>query len=574
VHRDLKPENIYLCVSKRRDVAFTAKILDFGIAKLVEDGMKKTGTQPLGSPLFMAPEQTDRKGKISPATDVWALGLITFYLLTGKSFWLGADGDSLPQLLREVVVDPIPPATERATELGVVDKLPEGFDAWFARCLDRDVDARWKNAGEATRAFAEIVPTTAKERKLEVRTGTVDAAMSSMKDELTSAPTQLVSDADVPRAPAARDTTGSASVSVASPEVIATVKSEPSSPSRTMIPVLAIALIAGGAGAYFALRGGKTTAGATAAAKSAGTAATAASSTSAAFSASASASAAAGSTGPVAPDDPRCPKGMVFHPAGTTIIGAKDMPDSSADSRVTHSVTLSAFCLDLTEVTVAAYEECVATGKCEKTPNDVSYEGVTEESKKAYTPFCNARKPDRKNHPINCVDWNMADAFCTWKGARLPTEAEWEFAARGSQQRDFPWGDGAPDETHLDAAGSEYVKWAEGASMKASTMFAGDDGFVGTAPVGSFPKGASQYGVLDLAGNVWEWTADWYAPYSPAAATDPKGPPAGTHKVVRGGSFNGSMIDWAKPAYRWKSLPATYNHGIGFRCASAAKSAG
>src|SRR6185312_14619958 len=97
VHRDLKPENIFLATSKRRDVAFTAKVLDFGIAKLVEDSRQKTGTQPLGSPLFMSPEQTDRKGRICPATDVWALGLIAFRMLAGKDFWV--DVETLPMLL-------------------------------------------------------------------------------------------------------------------------------------------------------------------------------------------------------------------------------------------------------------------------------------------------------------------------------------------------------------------------------------------------------------------------------------------------------------------------------------------
>src|SRR6185369_374083 len=119
VHRDLKPENIFLAASRRRDVGFTAKILDFGIAKLVEDRRQKTGTQPLGTPLFMAPEQTDRKGRICPATDVWALGLIAFRLLTGRDFWTEADG-SLPMLLREICVDPIPFASARVAELAAL----------------------------------------------------------------------------------------------------------------------------------------------------------------------------------------------------------------------------------------------------------------------------------------------------------------------------------------------------------------------------------------------------------------------------------------------------------------------
>jgi len=101
------------------------------------------------------------------------------------------------------------------------------------------------------------------------------------------------------------------------------------------------------------------------------------------------------------------------------------------------------------------------------------------------------------------------------------------------------------------------------------TMYAADDGWPGTAPVGSFPKGASSDGLLDLAGNVWEWTADWYGDYSADAQVDPKGPPSGTERVVRGGSYNGTVSDWAKPSYRWKTPPDTFNHSIGLRCAKA-----
>ena len=168
VHRDLKPENIFLGVSRRRDVPFTAKILDFGIAKLVEDGLKKTGTQPLGTPLFMAPEQTDRKGRICPATDVWALGLIAFRLLTGRDYWLCVDG-SLVQLLREIGIEPMPPASERARELGVTVSLPGGFDDWFARCVHRDIDARFPEAGAAVRAFQHLCPKDAPCGELSVR---------------------------------------------------------------------------------------------------------------------------------------------------------------------------------------------------------------------------------------------------------------------------------------------------------------------------------------------------------------------------------------------------------------------
>src|SRR4029078_8417701 len=119
VHSDLKPGNIFLAMARRRDATFTVKILDFGIAKLVADQQQK-GTQPLGTPLYMPPEQTEHSGRISPASDVWPLGLIAFRLLVGRELWRSVDG-TLPMLLREIVVDPIPAASQRAAELGAAD---------------------------------------------------------------------------------------------------------------------------------------------------------------------------------------------------------------------------------------------------------------------------------------------------------------------------------------------------------------------------------------------------------------------------------------------------------------------
>jgi formylglycine-generating enzyme required for sulfatase activity len=193
---------------------------------------------------------------------------------------------------------------------------------------------------------------------------------------------------------------------------------------------------------------------------------------------------------------------------------------------------------------------------------------MTQDAAARFNPLCNVGKAGREKHPINCVDWKMASTYCAWRKARLPTEAEWEFAARGSSQRTFPWGDDPPSKTRLNACGSECVAWGKENEQAMQLMFDGDDGFPATAPVGSFPDGKSSAGVLDLAGNVWEWTADWYAPYTADDATDPKGPATGDKRVVRGGAFNGWMADWLKPAWRWKSGPDTYNHAIGFRCAA------
>jgi formylglycine-generating enzyme required for sulfatase activity/serine/threonine protein kinase len=558
VHRDLKPENVFLCVSKRREAPFTAKILDFGIAKLVADGMQKTGTQPLGSPLYMSPEQTDRKGRICPATDVWALGLIAFYLLTGRSYWREAEGDSLQILLREIIVDPLSAASERATEMGVQDKLPAGFDAWFARCVERDIDKRFPEAGAAVRAFAELAASMPRERKLVISTQSIDASSvpAASAPGLELAPTAYIPDVTGPSPD--RMTTGSASASVR-----AAASSPPAKRSPAIFAIGALAVAGLAAGIYFVAKGPNASP-----ASSAAPAATSAPVVGATASATASAAASSSYAPPVAPADPRCQAGMIFHEGGMTVMGAKDMPDYT-EARTTHEIQISPYCLDQTEVTVRAYEACVKEGKCERTPDDVDYEGITPEAKSAYKPFCNARKADRLDHPINCVDWDMATKYCAWKGGRLPTEAEWEFAARGSEQRDFPWGSDTPGAKHLNGAGKEFAAWSEKNAMKPGQMHEEDDGFVGTSPVGTFQAGATPAGVHDLAGNVFEWTADWFGPYTPARAVDPKGPPAGEKRVARGGAFNAKDATWVRAAYRWGNVPHTYNHGIGFRCAAA-----
>jgi formylglycine-generating enzyme required for sulfatase activity/tRNA A-37 threonylcarbamoyl transferase component Bud32 len=551
VHRDLKPENVFLAASRRTRAAFTAKVLDFGIAKLVADA-QKTGTQPLGTPNFMAPEQTDRRGRISPATDVWALGLIAFKLLTGRDFWRESDG-SLPMLLREVVVDEIPFASARVSEHGLDPSLlPPGFDAWFARCVHRDVDARFADAGDAVRAFLELVPPDAPAGKLAPTTppGLATDMSASFRPSISAEeraswvnPTRPADAhaATVLGAPASAFPTASpSSVTTSGPASAAPSK------SRAWIAIaLGVATVAGGGAAVFL--------------RPKGAPEVPPASLAAAASAAPSSAAAAGLS---------CPAGMALVSGGAMIMGAKD---GSEDAKITHKVTLSSYCLDVTEVTTEAYEACVQAGQCEKAPQDVSYPGVTEEARKRLAPLCNARRAGREKHPINCVDWRMASGYCDYRKARLPTEAEWEFAARGSGQRTYPWGDEAPDEKRLNACGAECVAWSKAGGQEVQSMFPGDDGYAATAPVGSFPAGASTGHFLDLAGNVWEWTADWYAPYAEEAATDPKGPATGTERVVRGGAFNGWMLDWAKPAYRWKSVPTTYNHAIGFRCAASPK---
>ena len=168
VHRDLKPENIFLANPRREGVPFTVKLLDFGIAKLVQESQTQTShTQAVGSPRWMAPEQAERGGRIVPATDVWALGLIVFNLLTGRCYWRTANSanPSVMQQMCEVIMDPIEPASARAAEYGQGGAIPPGFDEWFARCVNRDVSARFTDAGEAMTALGRALAPAAAQRR-------------------------------------------------------------------------------------------------------------------------------------------------------------------------------------------------------------------------------------------------------------------------------------------------------------------------------------------------------------------------------------------------------------------------
>ena len=261
-----------------------------------------------------------------------------------------------------------------------------------------------------------------------------------------------------------------------------------------------------------------------------------------------------------------CPADMVRVPAGKFQMGS---PNGVGDEneRPQHEVTLAGYCIDKLEVTVKQYAACAAAKVCPaalRTVHPPVYSDLSERS----SLICNS--DERPDHPINCVDWTQAVAYCKWAGKRLPTEAVWEYAARGPDARIYPWGNDPPSVRHLNACDTECVTmWARiwGLGGSKEKMFDVSDGWEATAPVGSFPAGASPFGVLDMAGNLAEWTADWYAGYSAAATTNPRGVQVGSNRVFRGGSWISSKADESRAAFRFNREPDFRFSWLGFRCA-------
>ena len=270
--------------------------------------------------------------------------------------------------------------------------------------------------------------------------------------------------------------------------------------------------------------------------------------------ASVTASATASAPVPVAPVG--CPDKMISIPGGSFFMGSDD---GLALEKPAHQVSLKPFCIDEFEARTDDYTACSDGGRCKRAGTTNEWEGIADKDRKAFDPLGNVRNPEAKaSHPINSADWEMADTVLPGGGRRkrLPTEAEWEFAARGPDGRKYPWGDDPPGPGWLNACGKECVAWGLKNGVEEKQMYDADDGFATTSPVGSFPKGASRYGVKDVVGNVWEWVADYYGPYASEEQKEPRGPEAGTERVIRGGAWNGSFASWVRPTFRYKDSPA------------------
>ncbi len=276
---------------------------------------------------------------------------------------------------------------------------------------------------------------------------------------------------------------------------------------------------------------------------------------------------------PAAPSP--CPDGMLLVPAATFWMGSPAAL-GEANEHPRHAVTLNAYCMDRTEVTVAQYQRCVTEPHnglhCVPAPVTVQSKLYSVNAAARSAERCNGERTDQRvNHPINCVNWSHADTYCRWAESRLPTEAEWEYGAGGGE-RVYPWvGDEQPGPALVNACGDDCVL----ANSGVEPMYEGNDGWASTAPVGSYPAGASPFGLLDMAGNVWEWTSDWYGPYpstSPPSSPllDPQGPNVPSEKdrhVLRGGGWGDSKASAMRVTYRYRAVVSDRFDSVGFRCA-------
>jgi formylglycine-generating enzyme required for sulfatase activity len=265
---------------------------------------------------------------------------------------------------------------------------------------------------------------------------------------------------------------------------------------------------------------------------------------------------------------PSCPKGMAYIDAGLFFAGT-DRTGTPKNQRPAHQVRLSAFCFHEHEVTLGDFETCRDAGHCREAPLEVSWPGIIGRDRLIFSNVCNARHPDRRSHPMNCVSWDTAQAYCAAHGFRLPTEAEWEYVARGPKVQRYTWGEEAPAAKWLNACGTECLKWSHKNDASYRLLYHTSDEWPNTAPVGSFPEGRSRFGPMDLEGNVREWTGDWYGAYAAEPVTDPKGPEQGDRRVVRGSNW--TTGDPRELGHRERSAeaPEARRHDLGFRCAAS-----
>ena len=516
IHRDLKPGNVLF------DPKGNAYLGDFGIAKLKEATVSFTGSAIIGTPAYMSPEQVHGDKEIDGRSDVYALGIILFEMLTGQKPF---KADTPAKLLMAHLLDPVPRVLE------VKGDLPPGVDTVTSRALAKEPEERYALATDLSKALriairsnghgeptkeefpGEYLPDPTSTKKVKY---TDDKVKGSLPWKWIIAGIIILGLIFGGGSLIKQGQAGSGPLAFLAAKTPSPIDILPAdTPIPTQVPTLMPTQIS---------------------------------------TEEPTPNLGIGST-LVSPIDGSL---LVYVPEGQFQMGSEDGYD---DERPAHMVYLDAFWISQTEVTHAVFSAFLnaegnqmEAGENWLDVDDEHAQIVWEEGQwKPVSGF--------GDYPAIEVTWYGAQVFCEWAGGRLPIEAEWEKAARGLDGRDWPWGNqfdssvvNLDDETAVD---EETIS---------CTAF-GCDGYSRSAPVGSFPDGASPYGALDMAGNVWEWVLDWYDPeyYFDSPLNNPIGPSSGTVRGVRGGSWLNYELDSRTTHRQWHN-PADSTHGIGFRC--------
>ena len=554
VHCDLKPANILFAADG------SAKVADFGIAHVSEQMLSRTWLTPAGFVAgtlpYMSPEQTDGV-RDDPRVDVYALGAVLYRMLTGHTY-LDFDPRETPraQVTNVERICRQPPARPSTHQR----RIPSWLDEVVLKALAKQPDDRYANAEELRTALLRQGPKPALEAppvEIEAKPAPPprDPARAAARrsrwplptlvwpllggvavvltvivvaivvgsagrgsEKVVASPTAMVAAV----AEALSGPTFTSQPATTTPEPTDTQKpptSTPIPPTTTPTPTRTQRLPT------------STPVPRTATPK--------ATSTQKPLTDSSSPLTVIPTPKPGATRTRQSDKMvMVYVPAGEFLMGSA--ADEGYDNEhPQHTVSLDAFWIDKTEVTNAQYRKCVEAGTCRE-PTSCDWGEPTYSD------------PSKAKHPVVCVGWDDATAYCTWVEARLPTEAEWEKAAGGTDGRKYPWGNSEPD-------------------CKQANYWGKDGGCVGeTSAVGSYPTDISPYGALDMAGNVWEWVSDWFDDgyYARSPASNPPGPASGQERVLRGGSWYFTAVGLRTTA-RFRYLPDARGDVAGFRCAAS-----
>jgi len=570
IHRDVKPSNILVTEEG------VMMLSDFGIARLLEESttqLTATG-MGVGTPEYMAPEQW--QGQAVAASDQYALGVVLFELLTGQRPF---SADTPFAVALKVMNEPLPRPSDLA------QGIPPALERLLFKALARNPQERFEDMAALHNALqaqqhgntAPVLAESAASPPTPPPAATKQEEEDHTFDVLSEA--RPVSQATIlpPKQPAVATATKTAPAATPTP-----AKASKKVPAWLLWGGIAVVTLACLVGAVVLLSGLFTPAQPTTpelGLADTQPAAAMLTHTPTVTQTSVPTATLTRTPQPTATSTPVPVLGigstmmrekdgmeMVYVPAGEFSMGSEE---GDSDEKPVHTVSLDAYWIDKFEVSNDQFAAFVADTKHETEAERLGWSFVftgTEWQQVTGTYWRRPQGPDSSlnglgNHPVVHVSWFDADAYCRWAGGRLPTEAEWEKAARGTDGRTYPWGNQPVNGSLANFADKNLpVDWADKSV---------DDGYTFTSPVGSYPAGASPYGAMDMAGNVWEWVADWYDSgyYGKSPLQNPGGPVSGEYRVLRGGSWFNTVY-LVRSACRLRGGPSGTLSLNGFRCVS------